>query len=274
MSVNHIIEILNMRDLFSINEEPIVPTESTETTSDNEESTEPASENEESAESAESDARDWKYPPIEKMKGTIAKTKDMFMVSFDYGQQKVRQLYRKKSDARQTLLGLNISHQTAKNRYYYEDDFIVYEITHKGQKFYGKLDLDKEEFLNKHLIYMIPGGYACARVNGKTKYVHHVVCQPAEGMVCDHKNRDKLDNRARNLRACTYRSNSLNREASGNLIKRKCGNLYTITFTNDDGVLKQAWFPVDAEDPNGEAEAKARAIRWREKKQRKSLGIW
>lgn len=241
---------------------------------------EPESESEPEAESESEEAepteevRDWKYPGEAKWKGNISKVKDMYMVSFDHGGNKVRQLYPKKSDARQALLGLNISHGTVKNRYYYEHDYIVYEIVHKGEKFYGKLDLDMEEFLNTHHIYRLPLGYASTLVDGKPKYLHHVVVEHQKGMCVDHLNRNRLDNRSRNLRLCTPRINALNRESTGGIAKRKGGNLYTITYTNDDGIIKQAWFPIDAEDPNGEAEAKARAIRWREKKQRKSLGIW
>src|SRR5262249_51379608 len=44
-------------------------------------------------------------------------------------------------------------------------------------------------------------GYVYRKRSGKRVYLHHVVCgKPADGMVTDHINRNKLDNRAFNLR--------------------------------------------------------------------------
>jgi hypothetical protein len=59
-------------------------------------------------------------------------------------------------------------------------------------------------------------GYAIksVRENGKTKniFLHHVVYKkPDKGMVIDHINRNKLDNRRENLREVSYSLNSANR---------------------------------------------------------------
>ena len=60
-------------------------------------------------------------------------------------------------------------------------------------------------------------GYAIksVRENGKTKNIslHHVVYKkPAKGMVIDHINRNKLDNRRENLREVSHSVNSANRK--------------------------------------------------------------
>lgn len=255
--------------LFRIGQKPAMPKieEEPELESESEE------EASESNESDEEPVRDWKYPES-KCKGSIDQFKDVFMLSFDYKGKKVRDLFRSLTDAKKALLDLNIEAGLIKNRYYYENDYIVYEIVHKGEKYYGKLDRDQEEFLNTHTIYMVPLGYAMTLKKGKHKYVHHIICPAQKGLCVDHKNHDKLDNRSCNLRVCTYRANALNRHAEGKLVPRKGGSFYTITYTNDDGIRRIIEFPIDPSDPNGEAEAKARAIRWREKKLRKSLGIW
>ena len=51
-------------------------------------------------------------------------------------------------------------------------------------------------------------------IDGKTKNIrmHHAILQPPKGMVIDHINHDKLDNRKCNLRAVTAIQNNHNRK--------------------------------------------------------------
>lgn len=56
--------------------------------------------------------------------------------------------------------------------------------------------------------------YAARSVMDKGKkkkiYLHHIVVGRKEGMVCDHKNGNTLDNRKCNLRLCSHRENIRN----------------------------------------------------------------
>ena len=55
------------------------------------------------------------------------------------------------------------------------------------------------------------GGYA-ARMEKRTPiYMHRAIANPPEGMIVDHKNRNKLDNTRDNLRVCTHQQNAGNR---------------------------------------------------------------
>lgn len=51
-------------------------------------------------------------------------------------------------------------------------------------------------------------------------YLHRFIMNPAKGMTVDHINGNTMDNRRANLRICTYRENSCNKEAhrSGKLV--------------------------------------------------------
>lgn len=54
------------------------------------------------------------------------------------------------------------------------------------------------------------GGYAATKINHKTVYMHRMVLEVGKGVLVDHENQIKLDNRISNLRPADKRRNSLN----------------------------------------------------------------
>ena len=54
-------------------------------------------------------------------------------------------------------------------------------------------------------------GYAVARINNKIIRMHRFILKLKTGEVCDHRNRDKLDNRRLNLRLSNKSNNGANR---------------------------------------------------------------
>lgn len=59
-------------------------------------------------------------------------------------------------------------------------------------------------------------GYARGTVNGKSTTVHRLLTNCPKGMVADHRNRNRLDNRLSNLRVVTNAQNLQNRNLNSN----------------------------------------------------------
>ena len=53
-------------------------------------------------------------------------------------------------------------------------------------------------------------GYAVARIDGKLVYLHRLIMDAPAGVMVDHINRDRLDNRRTNLRMATNAQNQAN----------------------------------------------------------------
>ena len=73
-----------------------------------------------------------------------------------------------------------------------------------------KVDDDDYEKYNHLRWYLSDTGYAVRRTNGETFRLHRLIMNCSEGMVIDHLNGDKLDNRKCNLRVCTQLENARN----------------------------------------------------------------
>jgi len=82
-------------------------------------------------------------------------------------------------------------------------------LTDKGFALINESDLIK---VSKYSWRLSSHGYAITRVviDGKFRQVsmHRVIADTPEGLVTDHINGDKLDNRSENLRACSHAENT------------------------------------------------------------------
>jgi hypothetical protein len=86
-----------------------------------------------------------------------------------------------------------------------------------GKGLYAIVDDFDYEMLSKHSWCLdVGGGYAMSRVNYKTMRMHRMILNPPNGLVVDHINRNKLDNRRSNLRIATTSQNMLNANRRSN----------------------------------------------------------
>lgn len=79
---------------------------------------------------------------------------------------------------------------------------------------YARVDASDFSWLSRWTWRLSSEGYAVRSetIDGKkrTIYMHREICNPLPGLVVDHINRDKLDNRRHNLRAVTVGVNNRN----------------------------------------------------------------
>lgn len=77
-------------------------------------------------------------------------------------------------------------------------------------KGYATVDIDETK-VQRHNWCLSGDGYPMTYISGALVKLHHfVVGKPPKGLVTDHINRDRLDNRKSNLRFVTQRENLLN----------------------------------------------------------------
>ncbi len=67
---------------------------------------------------------------------------------------------------------------------------------------YAYVDAADYERLSRYK-WRVCAGYAARYEKGRAIFMYHQIIQPPKGMVVDHRNGNRLDNCARNLRACT-----------------------------------------------------------------------
>jgi len=79
-----------------------------------------------------------------------------------------------------------------------------------GDGQFAIVDAADYEWLNRHN-WRLENGYAVRHENGKRVFMHREIMQPPKGMVVDHSNRGKVDNRRINLRVCKPEENVRNR---------------------------------------------------------------
>lgn len=98
------------------------------------------------------------------------------------------------------------------NEYKYNGDFVevtYYDIKHEvaGVFLVDEIMVDKIKQMKWSVMNT---GYIASYKNGETILLHRFITDCPDGLVVDHINHDKKDNRLCNLRVCTQKENVLN----------------------------------------------------------------
>jgi hypothetical protein len=102
-----------------------------------------------------------------------------------------------------------------KNRYYRYNDYLIVELT-KGKWMIVSNSYAVKRLLRLRVWSFHSMGYACACVDNTIKLFHQVYLNYDDGLIADHINRCKFDNRFENLRTVTHRQNMRNRTKMSN----------------------------------------------------------
>jgi hypothetical protein len=154
--------------------------------------------------------------------------------------------------------------------YYYEQAYYIIKLT--NDKWMIAEDCNKTRKLLKKYCWRIhPHGYARTNVDKSTKFWHQLFFKYENGLVADHLNHKKFDNRIDNIRIVTSSENNKNTTINSNntsgkqgvrhYIDKKNGYHYwrvAITDNNSKRIYKQ--FSIKN---LGTDEAKRQAIEYR-----------
>lgn len=112
---------------------------------------------------------------------------------------------------------------------------MTYKIQLSGKLGKNHHTLVDEETYNKynHLSwYLSDTGYAMRKTPEGSIRLHRLVTGAEEGLVVDHLNGNKLDNRRKNLRVCTQKENAQNRKDTKGVCFDKSRNKWIVRYRN------------------------------------------
>lgn len=93
------------------------------------------------------------------------------------------------------------------------------QLSGKYSEKYVIVDDEDYEYLSAFKWQFTSNGYAKRKYGKTSLLMHRVIAKTPDGLVTDHLNHNKLDNRKSNLRVCTQMENMQNKLHPGRLTK-------------------------------------------------------
>lgn len=155
--------------------------------------------------------------------------------------------------------------QPLKNRYYnINNDFLVVEFLHDKHMVFSN-DAKTRELLTNYVWCITTNGYT---YNFNVKRFHQNYLDYEDGLVVDHKNRIKYDNRSSNLRIVTVQQNMRNRTKQSNNNSGKQGVSYYsnhqawVAFIYDNNQMIRKRFPLKLHGDDAKRLAIEQRLAW------------
>ena len=106
-----------------------------------------------------------------------------------------------------------------KNNYKVINGVAHVSVTSKGESYIMLMDEEDVDLIGNYTIGIKTKGYAGVISQGKSSFLHRVIVQAKDGLVVDHLNGDRLDNRKCNLRevSCKVNNRNVNNKYSSDL---------------------------------------------------------
>ena len=105
--------------------------------------------------------------------------------------------------------------------------------------------------LQQHIWHFHNQGYAGTNICGTIKLFHQIYISYGQGLVIDHINHRKTDNRFENLKVCTYKQNSRNMKKRAETLTtgvcvQLCGSCnYVVSYINSNEKQLKKYYNVD-----------------------------
>ena len=166
-------------------------------------------------------------------------------------------------------IGDKILHQGMKSKkknqfYRFINQYLIVKLTQ--EKWCIMPTNEKSDDLLRENVFCYQTGYAYNTTNG---YFHVLLMNPEDGLVCDHINTRRYDNRFMNLRIVTQKINMQNKSISSanisgvtGVLKMKVGNYeyYESQITDNNNIRHRKLFSITK---LGEVESKRQACEQR-----------
>ena len=139
----------------------------------------------------------------------------------------------------------------SKNQYYIITDCFIVKLSNNDKWMIVCNHQQVIILLQKHIWHSHIQGYAGTNIGGSIKLFHQMYIRYAQGLVVDHVNHLKTDNRFDNLRVCTYKQNSRNLKKRSETLTtgvcvQMCGTInYVVSFINSNEKQIKKYYNVD-----------------------------
>ena len=139
----------------------------------------------------------------------------------------------------------------SKNQYYIIPDCFIVKLSNNDKWMIVCNHQQVINLLQNHVWHFHNQGYSGTNIGGKIKLFHQMYIRYGQGLVIDHINHLKTDNRFDNLKVCTYKQNSRNLKKRAETLTtgvcvQMCGSInYVVSFINSNEKQIKKYYNVD-----------------------------